>query len=162
MRGIHDFLRRCVEVGFRLFRISCEQRQIDAVVQFLEFCAVGVTNTLISYGLNVLVLLLLKPFAVSWDYLAGNIVAFILSVLWSFYWNNKYVFRENQGQRKLWKALLKTYISYSFTGLILSNLVSYVSIEWLGVSKFIAPLINLVISVPINFLINKFWAFKAD
>ena len=28
------------------------------------------------------------------------------------------------------------------------------------VSEFVAPIINLLISVPINFVINKFWAFR--
>lgn len=31
-----------------------------------------------------------------------------------------------------------------------------------GISKFIAPLINLIISVPVNFIMNKMWAFKTE
>ena len=31
-----------------------------------------------------------------------------------------------------------------------------------GNSKFIAPLINLIISVPVNFIMNKMWAFKTE
>lgn len=30
------------------------------------------------------------------------------------------------------------------------------------VSEWIAPIINLLVSVPLNFLINKFWAFKKE
>ena len=113
--------------------------------------------------LNVLVLLALKPLNVSWDFIVGNMVAFILSVLWSFYWNNRFVFTVQEGQhRSIWRALLKTYVAYGFTGIILNNILSWLWINVLDISKFIAPLINLIISVPVNFIINKMWAFKTE
>ena len=94
-----------------------------------------------------------------YDYLVGNVVSFILSVLWSFYWNNKYVFSDGKENRNILKSLLKTYASYGFTGFILTNVLSYVWIEIFGISKIIAPLINNLLCVPINFILNKFWAF---
>lgn len=142
--------------------ISISDAMVEALVQFVKFGIVGISNTLISYVLNILVLLSLNSFDVGWDYIAGNLVAFFLSVLWSFYWNNKYVFTLEEGKkRSIGKALLKTYVSYSVTGIVLTNILSYVWIDVLDISKYIAPLINLVVSVPMNFIINKFWAFKA-
>ena len=133
----------------------------ESLTQFIKFGLIGATNTIISYCINVLVLKLLQPYQLGWDYIAGNVIAFILSVLWSFYWNNKYVFTEKEGQkRNKWVALLKTYISYGFTGIILTNILSYVWIDILGISKYVAPLINLVFSIPLNFVINKLWAFR--
>ncbi len=149
--------------ALRIVRIELKEETLHALVQFVKFGVVGLTNTIISYVLNVLVLLALKPCNVSWDYVAGNVVAFVLSVLWSFYWNNKYVFSVEDGRkRNMWAALLKTYIAYGFTGIVLSNVLSYVWIHIFGISKFIAPLLNLVISIPLNFIINKLWAFKTD
>ena len=134
---------------------------VEGLVQFVKFGRVGVTNTVISYVINVIVLWLMEPLNISWDYFVGNIIAFILSVLWSFYWNNKYVFTlENGKNRSLFKALLKTYISYGFTGIILNNILSWFWISVLSISKYVAPIINLIASVPINFIMNKFWAFK--
>lgn len=131
------------------------------LVQFVKFGVVGVTNTIIAYILNVIVLLILQPLGVSWDFIAGNIISFALSVLWSFYWNNRLVFKVQNGKtRSVGKTLLKTYISYGVTGIILNNALSILWINVLGVSKFIAPLVNLLLSVPLNFIINKFWAFK--
>lgn len=50
------------------------------------------------------------------DYLFAQIVAFILSVLWAFYWDNKMVFAASMDTERIWwKALIKTYISYSCT-----------------------------------------------
>ena len=145
----------------RLARL--ENGRLAPLVQFVKFGLVGVTNTAVSYVINILVLKLLQPYHLSWDFVAGNVVAFVLSVLWSFYWNNKYVFRKGEGQtRNLGRALLKTYVAYGLTGIVLANVLSWVWINVFGISKYVAPLINLVVSIPLNFIINKFWAFKTQ
>lgn len=60
------------------------------------------------------------------------------------------------------KVLLKTYASYSVTGIVINNILSWLWIDILGESKLIAPIINPLISVPLNFIFNKFWAFKEE
>uniref|UniRef100_UPI003078E713 GtrA family protein n=1 Tax=Jutongia sp. TaxID=2944204 RepID=UPI003078E713 len=71
-----------------------KQTKKELLVQFIKFGIVGVTNTLVSYVINVAVLFVLGRAQIfqRWDYVIANTVAFILSVLWSFYWNNKLVF----------------------------------------------------------------------
>lgn len=135
-----------------------------SLMQFVKFGIVGVSNTLISYVLYVISLLFFQKngLFVNLDYFIAQVISFILSVLWSFYWNNKMVFVVDEGEtRSLWKALLKTYISYSFTGLFLNSILLVIWIDILHISEFIAPVINLLVSVPLNFVINKFWAFKS-
>ena len=155
-------LKRILDKIFQIIHYNASERVIENCIQFIKFGIVGLSNTVVSYIFNVLVLLALQPFEVNWDFVAGNMVAFVLSVLWSFYWNNRLVFRaENGEKRSVWKTLVKTYIAYGFTGIILNNLLSLLWISVLGLSKYIAPLLNLVLSVPLNFIINKFWAFKA-
>lgn len=134
----------------------------ESFIQFIKFGIVGLSNTIIAYVLNILTLLILRPFVLNWDYVIANIVAFVLSVLWSFYWNNKYVFTVKEGEkRSTLHTLLKTYASYGFTGIVLNNALSYVWINLLFISKYIAPLINLIVSVPVNFVMNKMWAFRS-
>lgn len=139
-------------------KLSDEKK--ESLIQFLKFGIVGFSNTLLSYLINVAVLLLLRPYKLSWDYIAGNVIAFLVSVLWSFYWNNKYVFGGGFGQGWFGK-LMKSYLSYGFTGIVLSNVFSYIWINVLNISKFIAPLLNLIISVPLNYIIHKYWVFKS-
>ena len=161
MERIEGWIRAAIAAFFRLLHIPLKERALQSLVQFVKFGLVGVTNTAVSYVVNILVLKLLQPYHLSWDYVAGNVVAFVLSVLWSFYWNNKYVFRKGEGQtRNLVRALLKTYVAYGLTGIVLANMLSWVWINVFGISKYVAPLINLVISIPLNFIINKFWAFR--
>lgn len=134
---------------------------LDKFVQFVKFGIVGVTNNIIFYVVNVAVLLLFKSRAFEWDYVVANIAGFLVSVLWSFYWNNKYVFKAEYGEkRSAWRTLLKTYMAYGFTGVILSNALSYLWISVAEISKYVAPLINLFFVVPINFVLNKLWAFR--
>lgn len=145
-----------------VFHISLSEGKEKALIQFIKFGIVGVSNTLLSYAINVAALLALSPLRLSWDYFAANIIAFILSVAWSFFWNNKYVFTAKEGEkRNIPAALFKTYVSYAVTGLLLANILSFIWVDVIGISKFIAPLLNLVISVPLNFILNKLWAFKA-
>lgn len=147
----------------KVLHLSVLDKNWEGFMQFVKFGIIGLSNTVISYILNVAVLLILSPFSVSWDFFAGNMVGFLLSVLWSFYWNNRFVFTMQEGQqRSVWKALLKTYLAYGFTGIILNNILSWLWITKFGISKFIAPVINLIVSVPLNFIINKLWAFRAE
>lgn len=136
----------------------------NALIQFVKFGIVGLSNTIISYVIYAVSLLLFQRFAIFGTnaYLVSQVLAFVISVAWSFYWNNKYVFTQNEGEtRSIWRALLKTYISYSFTGLFLNTLLLVLWVQLLHISEFIAPIINLLVSVPLNFIINKFWAFRS-
>lgn len=152
-----------IKTFFSLFKKEISDRTANSILQFIKFGVVGLSNTIISYLINVLILLGMRTLQIEWDYIVANVVAFVLSVLWSFYWNNRFVFRVGEGEeRSIGKALLKTYVAYGFTGIILNNLLSWFWITVMGISKFIAPLINLIVSVPLNFVINKLWAFKTE
>lgn len=162
---IETMVKGVIKLFTKITGKEVSQEKYDALMQFVRFGIVGLSNTLISYVLYSGSLIAFKKLDAfpKVDYLIAQIIAFILSVLWSFYWNNKMVFVKKDGEkRSMWKALLKTYVSYSFTGLFLNSILLVLWIDVLGISEFIAPLINLIVSVPVNFLINKFWAFKTE
>lgn len=128
-------------------------------IQFIKFAIVGASNTLISYLINVGVLFALSDLDWEFDYIVANIVAFVLSVIWSFYWNNRFVFNKNDQKSSLIRKLIKSYMAYGFTGIILNNVMSTMWIRLFGISKYIAPLLNLIVSVPVNFILQKLWVF---
>ena len=161
MRDVDRVLHTVCTVLLKLVRMDQKPGAAEGLVQFIKFGLIGVSNTLLSYVINIAALWLLAPYHISWDYVLGNLIAFVLSVAWSFYWNSRYVFRlRDRCLGTIVKALLKTYASYSATGIVLNNLLSWLWIEQLNISKYVAPIINLVVSVPLNFIINKFWAFR--
>ena len=163
-KTIYGFIEKIymffVELLFKIIKKDLTDKKRQTFKEFLQFGLVGVSNTIISYLLYVVTLLLVSKSGVKFDYIIANIVSWLLSVLWSFYWNNKFVFKKEEGEkRNIWAALFKTYVSYGFTGLILNNILSVLWVSVLHISKMLAPIINLVISIPINFFMNKLWAF---
>ncbi len=166
-KGVWDWISRIVFLVLHLvYKVTGKQlteETVSAFLQFVKFGIVGVSNTIISYLIYAVSLLAFRKYGMFTGtyYLVAQFVGFMLSVLWSFYWNNKAVFVLEEGkQRSVWKALLKTYVSYSFTGIFLNTLLIYLWVDLMHISEFLAPMFNLVINVPINFLINKCWAFK--
>ena len=163
-KTIYGFIEKIymffVELLFKIIKKDLTDKKRQTFKEFLQFGLVGVSNTIISYLLYVVTLLLVSKSGVKFDYIIANIVSWLLSVLWSFYWNNKFVFKKEEGEkRNIWAALFKTDVSYGFTGLILNNILSVLWVSVLHISKMLAPIINLVISIPINFFMNKLWAF---
>lgn len=125
------------------------------IIQFLKFGIVGAINTVLSYAITNGAYYLLHLHEQM-----SNFIAFIITVFISFMLNGKFVFTENKEERDFWKSLLKVYASYSITGLFLTAILLYLEEELLGIPHYIATLMNLVVTIPINFILNKFWAYK--
>ena len=137
------------------------------------------SNTAISYGIEMLcyyvlfkntkfigILNLLALLGISTD---GNnvkivittIIAFVVSVSNSYFWNNRYVF--GSGKKSFsehFKTYFKAFACYGITGLILSPIIK-ILLTKISVPFFVASLGALVITIPLNFVMNKFWAFKS-
>lgn len=160
MKIIEHIMYACFRFLGKYITISDEVQ--ESLIQFVKFGIIGVSNTVISYLLYTFSLMGMRTIGFAWeaDYLIAQVIAFVLSVLWSFYWNNKFVFVKGARKQKLWMKLLKTYVSYSFTGLFLNSFLLIVWVQYVHISEYVAPILNLLISVPLNFVINKFWAFK--
>lgn len=126
-----------------------------AIFQFIKFGTVGAINTVLSYAItNGAYYLLHLHEQIS------NIIAFVITVFISFMLNGRFVFTENKEERNFWKSLLKVYASYSITGVFLTAILLYIEEELLGIPHYIATLMNLVVTIPLNFILNKFWAYK--
>ena len=159
------FLRAVMTFFFRLAGKEMSGAFFARFLQFVKFGLVGVTSTVISYLIYLVSLLGLQTAGCSpkYDYLLAQVIAFLLSVLWSYFWNSRLVFKKEENEtRSFWKSLLKCYASYAFSGLFLNSVLAYLWVDILGIPKAIAPLISLIIDVPVNFFMNKLWAFKTD
>jgi putative flippase GtrA len=119
--------------------------------QFFKFGLVGLTNT----AVNFTVYYLLVYFGA--HYLVATTIAFVVSVLNAFLWSKKFVFTESTKSPR--QQLVRLYFSYGMT-FLLNLFMMYVMVDMLGVSQLVAPLLNLFVTVPLNFLLNKFWVFR--
>lgn len=128
----------------------------ETIKQFLKFGIVGGINTIISYLLTNLFY-----YVFSLNEQLCNLLVFIITVYISFYLNGKYVFKSDEKEGKSFlKSLLKVYASYSITGLFLTGILLYVEEQLFGIPHYIATLMNLIVTIPLNFILNKFWSFK--
>ncbi len=140
-------------------RLSAHPK-FGVLIQFIKFGIVGVSNTLVDLGVYY-IFVLIDPSL----YLPGKTAGFLISVLNAFYWNNRYVFKtrgKKDGNSVLLptlKRLGRTYLTYGST-FLLTMLLLWLEVEHWGISELVAPLINMFITIPLNFLMNKFWAFR--
>jgi len=122
----------------------------NVIIQFIKFGIIGFSNTIIGLGIYYFLLWL------GVNYLICNIIGWLISVLNAFYWNNRYVFKN----KNCWiRSIFKTYLSYGFSFLV-GIFLLVIFVEFLSITKTIAPILTLFVTVPLNFLLNKFWAFK--
>ena len=125
------------------------------IIQFIKFGLVGVSNTAVSMAIYYLFLWIDDSL-----YMVGSILGTVLSILNAFIWNDLFVFTGNPKDFKsVMYRLGKTYISYGGTSL-LSNVLLWLEVTLLNVSKVYAPIVNLLITIPLNYLINKLWTFS--
>jgi putative flippase GtrA len=122
------------------------------IKQFIGFSLVGVSNTI--------VLLLVYYFFLWIDsnlYIVGNVLGACMGIVNSFFWISKFVFKNKR--EHMAKSLLKMCISYLLT-IGLQTALLYLMVNELCISKRIAPLINIAVTTPVNFVLNKYWAFR--
>lgn len=126
------------------------------IYQFVKFCIIGLSNTLIGYVVYSISVFL------GIHYLMANFVGFIVSVVNAFYWSDRFVFKKsNNEQRSVVLAFIKTILAYASTGIVLNSLLLLLFIGKLGISEYMAPILILLITVPTNFVLNKYWSFKS-
>lgn len=125
------------------------------ILQFIKFGIVGLSNTLIGYVVYSACI------GVGMHYLLANAIGFIVSVLNAFYWSDRFVFKKGDNEiRNKWMALIKTTAAYASTGIVLNSILLWLLIDQWNFSEYLAPILILIITVPTNFILNKFWSFK--
>lgn len=136
------------------FHIDLSMQQWKTFMQFVKFCMVGLSSAVVMYAAYYM------AFMKSNNYFIANFFGFVLSVTNSFIWNNLFIFEKQKGVYNIIKAYGKSLLMYSITGLLISNILAYLWIDVVGISEFVSPIINIILVLPMNYFLNKYWAFK--
>lgn len=155
---IKAIMNWCRSVFTKITKVEINDEVWEGLIQFVKFGLVGFSNTIISYATYYI----LVPFFHCNKYVA-SVIGFILSVVNAFYWNNSYVFKKDEEEKRSpILAFIKLFLSYAGTGLLLHNVLLWLFVDIIGINQYVAPIINLFITIPTNFLLNKFWAFRKE
>lgn len=157
----------------------------SSVIQFIKFGLVGVSNTLVNYLVYVIFVALGVHYVIA--NALGFIISVLNAYFWGSRFVFKE--DKTKEKRVWWKVLLKTYASYAlgfgintvllilwidllnigqyfgFVGDIIgwaSGFLSFLpeSMTAEEISEIVAPVLNMFVTVPINFVVNKFWAYR--
>jgi len=149
--------------------------------QFFKFGIVGFSSTIVNAGVYMVVIATSAfLIGVGKDQLAwywpviANVFGFFIATYNGYFWQTKYVFK---GERSF-NRMVRVYIAY-IPGLVLSTTLIWllteiipIPISWAnflnaevvnGVAhmpKFWAQLPTLFVTVPTNFVVQKFWAYQ--
>jgi putative flippase GtrA len=147
-----DDLTTTVELPFRV-RVRHGVRHPHNWLQLLRFAAVGASGYVVNLAVFAACVHL---FAI--DYRVGSVIAFVVSVVSNFWLNRHWTFSAKadhpflQGARFFAVSL----VAFGFTYVVLVALVSGA-----GMVKVLAQAIAVAASMPLSFVGQKLWSFKA-
>lgn len=112
--------------------------------QYASFLLCGAANTGATYALYVLFLLVMP-------YKPAYSVAYVCGIGVSYFLNSRYVFKEPVTLAKFLKYPVVYIVQYA-----LGIVVLHVCIDILHISQWLAPVVVIIISLPVTFVISKF------
>src|SRR4030042_497097 len=122
------------------------------VRQFIKFGIVGVSSTIIDWGIFYLLNLVFGIY-----YLTAKVFSFSVAVINSFIWNRRWTFRSQNPERS--KEFTK-FLVIALVGLSINALIMYLAVSIFHARKIIGLIFATGIVTFWNFLANKFYTFK--
>ncbi|MGW1587474.1 GtrA family protein [Streptomyces sp. NPDC002386] len=111
--------------------------------QIVTFAVVGVVNTAVYYGLYLLLLHRLP-------YLGAHVLAFLLSMVGSFFLNARFTYRT----RPTWRKFLLFPLT-NVTNFLVTTAGVYLIVDVLHAGNRFAPLLASAVAVPVTFVVSR-------
>ncbi|MDI3275620.1 GtrA family protein [Pseudomonas sp. AL03] len=115
----------------------------ENIRRWVSFLAGGCLNTLLTYGIYLLLNMHIS-------YQKSYVIAYISGIVFSYLFNAQIVFNV----KKSWKGLIAYPLVYLLQ-YILAALMLGLMVERLGIPKEIAPLLIIVLLLPVTYLLSK-------
>ncbi|SHH74646.1 Putative flippase GtrA (transmembrane translocase of bactoprenol-linked glucose) [Clostridium collagenovorans DSM 3089] len=124
----------------------------EKIIKYLIF---GVLTTAVNIGIYFLLVNLFKI-----NYLIGNTVAWIASVIFAYITNKIYVFKSRT--ISFWESLREcsSFIACRIFSGAIDMLTMYIMIELVSVQSILAKFISNVIVILLNYILSKLIIFK--
>lgn len=124
----------------------------EEVIGYLVF---GVLTTVV----NIVVFYLFDSvFEV--HYLVANAIAIVVSILFAFFTNKKYVFKSSTPTFQLWLKEFSLFVSFRLLSAVFDMGSMWLLVDGLNVNANVAKIITQFIVVVLNYAFSKFFIFK--
>lgn len=120
--------------------------------EILLYVFFGVLTTLI----NIIVFFVMRDFLNS-SIVISNTIAWLLSVLFAFVTNKKWVFESKNNQRL--KEMVHFYLARIAT-LLIETIVLYILIDLMLINDTISKVFSNIIVIVLNYVFSKMFVFK--
>ena len=124
-----------------------------SIKQFLKFLLFGS----ISYFFSLFLVFLFKEIF-KLHYLIAWLIAWTIANLISFFFNDKYTFKNSVNQKTFIKLI--KYYSVNLTSFIFTLILMYIFVEILKIYYLTATIFISVLLLGYNFILHKIWSFK--
>lgn len=121
--------------------------------QLVRFAAVGASG----YAVNLAVFAL-AVHGLGLDYRVGAAVAFLVALANNFVWNRHWTFAAGSGPPS---AQAARFLVVSLGGFAFQLLVLQLLVDDAALAKLAAQALSVACAMPVNFLGNKLWSFRA-
>ena len=139
-----NFVRKVL----KFFHIKLSSKKEKLFIQIFKFGIVVVT----AFVIDFLFLYLSKEFC-HFPVILANTLSFIISVIYNYIASVKWVFDVNK--EKSAKKQFVVFIIFSVMGLLLNDLIMWVSVDFLNIYYLLAKIIATFIVMIFNFITRK-------
>ena len=148
-------------------------------MQLIKFALVGASNTLVDMVVNTglsFVLRLIFGGAANWITYTGKAVGYCCGILNSYIWNSRWTFKEEhrKDKREVISFVIVNLVVLLISFGLISLFKDVLSLNgwWMGLGlpawltkivdgDLFCSLLSTVICIPVNFILNKLFVFKA-
>lgn len=125
---------------------------IRKISKYLLF---GILTTLI----NILVYSLCIKITI--HYLLSNYIAFIISVIFAYITNKKWVFNDSR-KKKLIRNEFTNFLGCRIFTLIVESIILYIFISLLGLNKYGVKILTNIVVIVLNYILSEFIVFQKE
>lgn len=126
--------------------------------EMIRYLVVGILTTVVSLGTYfVCVSTCLNP-SIVWQLQLSNVISWILSVLFAYFMNRKFVFKSKTSH--IFKEVCSFFASRVGT-LLIDMAIMFLAVTLCGLNDKITKLFVQVIVTMANYILSKFFVFRA-
>lgn len=96
------------------------------------------------------------------DYLVSNVIAWILSVLFAYVTNKKYVFESKTTTKKELLKEMSSFFVARILSLLLDMVVMYIGISLLHINDIVIKVLSNVLVIIANYFMSKLFIFNKE